>query len=82
MATDVPSLRWKFPELLDKYGLTAYRIVKEIDNVGSMGAIYKLADESRQPARADFKTMAKIITALRELTGEDIQIQDLLEYYE
>jgi hypothetical protein len=72
MATDVPSLRWKFAELLDKYGLTAYRIVKEIDNVGSMGAIYKLADESRQPARADFKTMAKILT--RAATGSDIPV--------
>jgi hypothetical protein len=80
MIENVATVNWKFPELLEQHDTTAYQVVKHIGDVGLMGSIYKLAEKDKRPTRANFETIGKIITALREITGEDITLEDLLEY--
>jgi len=76
----MPNVRWKLPDLLDKYDVTPYQVGKKIGRVERMATVYRLAKKENPPSRADFKTMADILAALCEITGEDIQIQDLLEF--
>jgi hypothetical protein len=66
--------------LLEQYNLTAYKIGNELGGHTKMPTVYRLADKDNPPSRADFETIVKVLDALRSLTGEDIQLTDLIEY--
>lgn len=74
------AVNWRFPELLEQHDTTAYQVVKQIGEVGLMGSIYKLAEKDKRPTRANFETISKILMAMREITGEDVRLDDLLEF--
>ena len=42
--------------------------------------IYRLARENHEPTRIDLPTLTLVLDGLRKLTGEDVQITDILEY--
>ncbi|MDQ3397545.1 MAG: helix-turn-helix transcriptional regulator [Deinococcota bacterium] len=75
-------VRWKLKQYLEKHNLTAYRLAQTLGTRGRMPTIYRLAREGEEPSRVDLPTLANVIDGLRELTGEDVQVSDLLEYEE
>lgn len=76
MAMD--NIRWKFKEYLDAHGLNASQVVDKTDGKLSRKGVYRLTDDELKGVR--FESLAAIIPALRELTGEDVAVGDLLEY--
>lgn len=77
--TDV-AIRWRLPELLEEYDITGYQIGVELGGHKKMPVIYNLTNPAKRPSRVNFATMSDILSALRSLTGEDIQLTDLIEY--
>lgn len=71
-------IRWKFKEFLDAHGLNASQVVDKTDGKLSRNGVYRLTDNELKGVR--FESLAAIIPALRELTGEDVMVGDLLEY--
>ena len=75
--------RFDIEPVLRKYNLTVYDFVKRAmgpdDNPQSaMSQLYKLKNNKADRVRID--TLSEIVGALRDVTGEEIQIQDLLVY--
>jgi hypothetical protein len=73
-------IRWKLSEYLEKHGLTAYRLATTLDSHTRAPTIYRLAREDIELSRIDFNVLATVIDGLRELTGEQVALTDLLEY--
>ena len=73
--TTVP-VRWKVRALLERHGLSTYRLWKESGL--SMGAAYRLARGDTSSLNAD--TLDKAMGALQRLTGEALGVADLVEY--
>lgn len=71
-------VRWKFKEFLDTHGLSAAQVVDKAQGKLSRNGVYRLTDPELGGVR--FESLAAIIPALRELTGEDVAVGDLLEY--
>ena len=71
-------VRWTVRPLLDRHALSAYRLMKETGL--ARGTVYRLVNGETNTLNAE--TLDKVMTALRHLTGEDIQIDDLLVYEE
>lgn len=64
---------------MQERGLTAYGLAKS-SGINRMTTLYRIAKVGDEPTRVDLPTLAAIITGLRKLTGEDVQITDILEY--
>lgn len=75
----MPNVRWRLADYLERHGLTAYALGKEI-GVTRMNTVYRLARRGNEPVRVDLETLALVISSLRMLTGENVQIADILEY--
>ena len=69
-------VRWKVREYLQAHNITPYRLMKTSGL--SQGTAYRLAHNSFNSVNAEI--IDSVIRALRELTGEDVQVSDLLEY--
>ncbi len=69
-------LNWKVKEYLTEHEITPYRLLKET-GLGQ-GTIYRLANNEADGIRKE--TLEQVIRALRRLTGEPTQIDDLLKY--
>ncbi len=76
------SIKWKLNEFLAKHDLTAYRLATTLDSHTRAPTIYRLAKEDVELSRIDFNVLSTVIDGLRELTGEKVEITDLLEYHE
>ena len=76
---DMSVVRWKLAELLEERGLTAYALTKA-SGINRMSTVYRIAKRGSEPVRVDLPTLAAILDGLRKLTGEDVQITDILEY--
>ncbi|MBI3961843.1 MAG: helix-turn-helix transcriptional regulator [Deinococcus sp.] len=70
------TLRVKLREYLDTHQLSAYQLAKEVEGM-SPKTVYAYAAGSRQPS---IENLEKLITTLRKLTGESVDVSDLLEY--
>ncbi len=71
-------IKWKLKELLDTHDLTPYRLMKESGL--AQGTIYRIVNGEANGV--DTATLDATIRALRELTGQQINVADLLEYQE
>jgi len=69
-------MRWKLKDYLDRHDLTPHQLALEAKL--SVNTVYPMA--RGQAERISLKTIDRVIAALRELTGEDVDIGDLLEY--
>lgn len=69
-------MKWKLRSYLDRHGLTPHQLA--LESKLSVNTVYPMA--RGQAARISLRTMDKTIEALRSLTGERVDIADLLEY--
>ena len=76
---DMATVGWTLAEYLERHGLTAYALGKEIGGA-RMNTVYRIARRGGEPQRVDLTILAAVISGLRRLTGEDVQIADVLEY--
>ena len=76
---EMAAIRWKLAEYLSTRSLTPYSLAKA-SGVQRMNTIYRISRAGDEPTRIDLPTLAAIISGLRKLTGEDVQITDVLEY--
>lgn len=72
-------VRWRLADFLEAHGVTAYALGKATGTT-YMNTIYRIARRGHEPTRVDLPTLAMILDGLRKLTGEDVQITDVLEY--
>lgn len=76
---------WKIKKVLQENDISAYKLGLEFEsmrpesgrNVMANNA-YRLAREALK--RPDLETLDLLVTALRNLTGKEITISDILEY--
>lgn len=71
-------LNWNLERLLKDRGLTKYELAKRMsgNEKSRLTTLYRM----QSPQRVDLGVTADIVAALRELTGEDISANDLLEF--
>jgi len=69
-------VHWTVKPLLKRHGITPYRLMKESGL--AQGTIYRLVNGDTRSLNAD--TLDRVMAALRRLTGEEIEIADLLRY--
>ena len=75
---DMADMRWKVREYLDQHGLSAGALVYKTHGKLAPNTVYALA--RGEPKRVALATMAEVVAALREMTGEEVTASDLLEY--
>jgi DNA-binding Xre family transcriptional regulator len=73
--------RWKLKEFLDTHKITVYRLSQATGSGIARNSLYNLVQDE-PPKRLEIKTLDVLIPALRQLTGRDVQVDDLLEYTE
>jgi predicted transcriptional regulator len=71
-------IRWKVKALLDEHDITPYRLMKETGL--AQGTVYRLVRGDSSTVNAE--TLDRVVSSLRNLTGREIDIFDLLEYRE
>ena len=71
-------VRWKVYEILREYDISTYRLMKESGL--AQGTVYRLVKGDTSTVNAE--TLDRVMTTLRRLTGEQLQISDLIEYDE
>jgi len=74
---DVP-VHWTIRTILERHSITPYRLMKESGL--SQGTVYRLVNGDSRGLNSE--TLDRVMTVLRRLTGEDLQIADLLAYEE
>ncbi len=79
---DMGTIKWKLAEFLEAHKLTAYRLATTLDSHTRTPTIYRIAKKNVELSRVDFTVLATVIEGLRELTGKDVSVSDLLEYRE
>lgn len=65
-------------DILQNHKISGYRLAKETGMTPK--AIYNLLDEDNPPQRIEIRTLETLISTLSDLTGNQIQVQDLLVY--
>lgn len=71
------TLRLNLGQYLQRHQITAYRLVGEVRGKVAPNTIYSLA---RKPAqRIDLNTVSEVLRALERLTGDRVEITDMLE---
>lgn len=73
-------IRWKLKHLLDQNGLTAYRLVQELQGKVSKNTVYSLA--RGEATRVDLPTLNAVLCALRHMLNQKIGVGDLFFYEE
>lgn len=73
-------VRWKLASYLTAHNLTAYKVAKQMGGMTRVPTVYRMADGDRPISRVDLGTLAEVLVALRQLTGETVDIGDLLEF--
>ena len=75
---NVVPVHWTVRPLLERHGITVYRLMKESGL--AQGTVYRLVRGDTRSLNAD--TLDRVMTALRKLTNEKIEVGDLLQYEE
>ncbi|HEU4741296.1 MAG TPA: hypothetical protein VFS50_06845 [Meiothermus sp.] len=71
-------VRWRFAELLQKEGITVYRLYKQVALKDvSRTSLYKWAQS--MPKYLDVDMAERVLEGLKEITGRDYQLSDLIE---
>lgn len=69
-------VQWKLKQYLAVHNLSTYRLIQE--SKLAQGTAYRLVNGDTHNLNA--ATLDAVIGALRSLTGEQVEIQDVLEY--
>lgn len=71
------TLRLNLGQYLKEHGITAYRLVREMEGKVASNTIYGMA---RKPAqRIDLNTVGEVLKALGRLTGGEVELSDVIE---
>ena len=74
------TLRLNLGGYLQRHNITAYRLVGEVQGRVAPNTVYTMA---RRPAqRIDLATVDELLSALERLTGEKVEIADVLDRLE
>jgi hypothetical protein len=73
-------VRWKLADYLEAHKLTPYRLAKQLGSTTRMNTVYRLARRGQEPTRVDLVTLATVMEGLRKLTGEEVKLDDVLEF--
>ena len=65
---------WKLAEYLERHDLTPYRLMEHSGL--SSNTVYPIARNDAE--RVSKKVLEKLVLSLRELTGEDVNVGDIL----
>jgi DNA-binding Xre family transcriptional regulator len=71
-------ITWRLKTFLEQHNLSAYSLAKEVAPKLSANTVYSLVRET--PQRVDLDSLDTILTALREMTKQNVQVGQLLEY--
>jgi hypothetical protein len=63
---------------LEAHGINAYRLGQRVEGL-SPKTVYMYVNDERTPS---LEGLSKVVKALRELTGEEVKVSDVLEYTE
>ncbi len=66
--------KWKLEQFLDEHGITVYELAKHTKI--SRNSLYKLVKE---PQAVRFDTLDDLLPVLDRLTGQRVEVSDLLE---
>jgi DNA-binding Xre family transcriptional regulator len=69
---------WNLKPFLEQHNISAYALAKHVSQKLSSNTVYALVREN--PKRVDMESLEVIIEALREMTGQKVQVSHLLEY--
>jgi DNA-binding Xre family transcriptional regulator len=72
-------VRWRLGEYLQQRGITAYALAKA-SGIHRMSTVYRIAKKGEEPTRVDLPTLASLLVGLTKITGEPVQLTDILEY--
>lgn len=75
----VARVKWRLSEFLRHNNVTAYKLAHTVKTARA-NTIYRIAREGDELKRVDFEVLADMLMGLRELTGKDVQLTDLLEF--
>jgi DNA-binding Xre family transcriptional regulator len=70
------AVRWKVKEVLNRHDITPYRLVKASGL--AQATVYRLVNNDT--AGLSTETLTVLLRTLRELTGEELGVADLLSY--
>ncbi len=73
-------IRWKLKAILKEYGLTPYWLAKATNGKLSLNAVYNAVADDLTAIK--FESLGILIDTLRELTGNQISVENLIEYVE
>ena len=71
-------IRWKLRAFLNEHSLTPYRLAKATHGKLSLNAIYNAVAVDLTAIK--FDSLNILIDALRDLTGKEVGVVDLIEY--
>lgn len=71
-------ITWKLKSFLEQNNISAYALAKEVAPKLSANTVYSLVRET--PQRVDLDSLDTILTGLRQITKQNVQIGHLLEY--
>ncbi len=77
-STAHPKIHWKLKELLKAEGVSVYRLYQELAKHVSRTALYTWTQKT--PQRLDLEVLAWVMWGLKEITGKEYKVGDLLEY--
>ena len=71
-------IQWKLEAWLRDHGMTRYELAQAMpgNTQSRQTTLYRM----RHPKRIDLGTLAEIIETLRNVTGRDVGVGDLLEF--
>jgi primosomal protein N' len=70
-------LRFHLKPFLERHRISAYQLARATKGKLSESTVYSLSREPQR--RVDLNSVGVIVETLKELTGETVQIQDLIE---
>lgn len=77
-ALDTGGMSWQLRTVLERYGLTPYRLAQQLNGYMNEGSVYALARGETQ--RVSLSTLGHLLRAIEELTGQRLSAADLLVY--
>lgn len=73
-----PQLIWDLDGILKRYGLTAYKLAEEMD--GNTRTVRNQLYKMKNNELLSRKSLINVVSTLRDITGEEITVADLLVY--
>ncbi len=72
--------KWALTEYMEQHDITPYRLAKVVEQHASTATVYGLVRKGGDVSRVDLGTLAFVLDGLRELTGQNVQVADLIKY--